>query len=198
MSLPGKPQSQMSIADGVDSQQTARPSLREIWAGLVRPAFSDPHFWIVQGMVAAVFFIVLAGDLAQDAHITVLPGFVWIVLLFVPVTYGGKHFGLVGSLGAALSGIILVVPEVLLLHHSATQQWGAWIITAIMIVVAFVTGDHLEEIQAIKRALTATDDLAKSQQLSRIVFENSAAAIGIADIKGNLLEVNAHTARWWV
>jgi diguanylate cyclase (GGDEF)-like protein/PAS domain S-box-containing protein len=180
----------MPIVDDVNNQQTVRLSPREIWAGLVRPAFSDSHFWIVQTMVVAIFFIDLGGDLAQNAHITALPGFVWKVLLFVPIAYGGKYFGIVGSLGAALSAMILVIPEMLLLQHSAEQQLGTYSITAVMVIVAFVTGERLEEIQAIRRALTATDELSRSQQRSSIVFENGVAAICISDTKGIILEVN--------
>ncbi|WP_276963267.1 EAL domain-containing protein [Ferrimicrobium acidiphilum] len=190
MGYPRGSLTRVPVVDDVDSQQATRLSLREIWAGLVRPAFSDSHFWIIQAMVVTTFFIDLGGDLAQNAHLTPLPGFVWIVLLFVPVAYGGRYFGIIGSLGAALSGMILVIPEMLLFQHSVEQQLGTYSITAIMIIVAFVTGERLEEIQAIKRALAATDELFRSQQRSSIVFENSVAAICITDTEGNILEVN--------
>ncbi len=190
MGYPRGSRTRVPVVDDVDTQQSTRLSLREIWAGLVRPAFSDSHFWIVQAMVVAIFFIDLGGDLAQNAHIIALPGFVWKVLLFIPIAYGGKYFGIVGSLGAALSAMILVIPEMLLLQHSAEQQLGTYSITAVMVIVAFVTGERLEEIQAIRRALTATDELFRSQQRSSIVFENSVAAICITNIEGIVLEAN--------
>jgi hypothetical protein len=76
-------------------------------------------------MVVVTFIIDVGWDQTQDIYASAWRGSVWMVLLFILVAYGGKYFGKVGSLGAALSQMILTVPAMLLFHYSTEQQCSA-------------------------------------------------------------------------
>ena len=99
-------------------------------SGLVRsathPPFSDRRFWLSQLMVLAVFLIHLADDIISNHGSTLIPDFVWALLLLIPVIYAGSAFGLVGSLCTVLVGIVALAPAELLFHHTATELWAAW------------------------------------------------------------------------
>lgn len=166
-------------------------SSKEAAANLMHPPFSDRRFWIAQAMVAVVFLIHLGGDLAQDRTTFPVPGFAWILLLFVPVVYAGLTFGLVGSLGVALSGIVVQLPSELYLPHTATELWAAWSIYVILLITSIVLGLGFEESLAGAKTLAFAEALVEREEHFRLAFENNMAAMAVADLDGNNLWVNS-------
>ncbi|MHB1783072.1 MAG: putative bifunctional diguanylate cyclase/phosphodiesterase [Acidimicrobiales bacterium] len=126
-------------------------------ANLAHPPLGDRRFWMVQAMVVIAVLVHLAADLAQDAGVFPVPGFVWTLLLLVPTVYAGTVFGLVGSLGAAVGGIALLIPEELLTHHSTTEAWGAWGILSMVLVTAVLLGYRFEEERSLRHRMVEAE-----------------------------------------
>jgi len=124
---------------------TAPHPARDLLSNLAHPPFSDRRFWMTETAVVVVLLVHLGADLAQDGGVLPIPGFVWILPLLVPVVYGGTAFGLVGSLGAALGGIVVLVPEELFAHHSTFELWDEGGILVMVLVTAVLLGYRFEE-----------------------------------------------------
>ena len=113
---------------------------------LMHPPLSDRRFWLAQALIAAALLVRLGADLARDHGITAASGFVWILLLFVPIVYAGSTFGFIGSVSVAREGLVLSIPQELPLAHSETQLWGAWSILAMVVAVAILLGVYFDKV----------------------------------------------------
>ncbi len=171
-------------------RHTVHLSVKSLLANLAHPPFSDRRFWSAQAMVAAIFVVHLGGDLAREHAMTPIPGFVWILLLFVPIIYAGMAFGLVGSLGAALTGIVLMAPLEILLPHSPTELWEAWATLVIVFVTAVMLGASFEETRAAAESMAAAEVLAKSEEGFRLAFEYNMAPMAVATLEAEVLQAN--------
>ncbi len=120
-------------------------SYKSLLINLAHPPLRNRRFWLLQAMVVVVFLIHLVLDIAQDRGMIPVPGFVWILLLFIPVVYAGTTFGLVGSLSVTIEGAVILAPSELLVRHSSIELWGAWSILAMVIVVAVLLGERYEK-----------------------------------------------------
>ena len=145
-------------------------------------------------MVAAAALVHFVGDLAQDRGLISVPGFVWILLLLLPVIYAGTTFGLVGSLGTALMGTVILVPSELFLPHTRTELWGAWSILAMVVVGAVMLGDRFETQQVItkvEKAAEITEALRDSEQRFRTAFDAAPIGMTFTSSEGQFLRVNS-------
>ncbi len=122
-----------------------RRSRRDLLANLAAPPAGDHRFWFAQGLVAIVLIVYLLADLAQDRGMIGVPGFVWLLALFLPVVYAGSVFGLVGSFAVAVEASALVAPYSLLTPHSGMARWGIWSILTMIFLCALLLGDRFEE-----------------------------------------------------
>jgi diguanylate cyclase (GGDEF)-like protein/PAS domain S-box-containing protein len=147
-------------------------------------------------MVVGVFIVHLVFDFAQDHSALSIPGFVWILLLFVPVTYAGTIFGLVGSFGTALVGIVVFLPSELLLRHSAFELWGARSIFATVLVASVLLGYRFEQEHSLSQELLKAEkdrgvDYFEGHPLSwQHLFEELPYGIALIDPKGFIRYVN--------
>jgi diguanylate cyclase (GGDEF)-like protein/PAS domain S-box-containing protein len=176
---------------------------------LVHLPLSDRRFWKIQAMVVVIVLAQFGVDLAQDHGVITFPDFVLALLLFIPIIYGGNVFGRVGSLGAALSGVVLFVPRELLSDHDATQLWGEMGILVTALIIAVQVGNQFErehrqrgqlllnerarvatELHATLMEVAAQKDLARSEEHFRNAFENNNSGMAITDFSGRLVDVN--------
>jgi diguanylate cyclase (GGDEF)-like protein/PAS domain S-box-containing protein len=135
-------------------------------------------------MVVLVLAAHLGADIAQDSGALPVPGFIWVLALLVPVVYAGMAFGLVGSLGAALSATVVLVPEELLTTHTTTQLWAGWSILVMVVVIAVLVGHRFEVQQVVARAeakATGAEALARSEERFRLAFENNMVGMVLVD-----------------
>ncbi len=175
------------------AHRAASRSLKGQLASLSHPPLSDRRFWITQAMVVAVLLVYLAAGLARDHSVLGMPAFVWILLLLVPVAYAGAAFGSRGSLGAALGGIIVVVPEELLLPESTVARWATSTILVMILLTALLLGDRFEEQRSLAKARAVakvTVSLPEPEECFRLAFENNIAGMIITDLDGHMVEVN--------
>ena len=169
---------------------TVRLSAKGLLANLAHPPLSDRRFWVAQAMLALVFLVHLGADFAFYRAMSPIPGFVWALLLFVPVVYAGSAFGLVGSLGIALTGIAVMVPSDLVLSETTKYLWGTWGTSALVLVTAVLLGVSFDETRLAVRAQAAADALAKSEEVFRLAFDDNMAAMAVADLEGRVLQAN--------
>ncbi|MHB8189367.1 MAG: sensor domain-containing protein [Ferrimicrobium sp.] len=162
----------------------------ELFGNLMHPPWSDRRFWTAQMLVVTVGLIHLGADIAQDRGIIPVPGFVWILLLLVPVVYAGLTFGMVGSLCIALVGIVVMIPTELFLPHTIVELWGAWSIYAMALIIAIVIGFGVERSRMEIVARTAAEVSVKEEQRFRLAFDENMIAMTVADLEGYLLRVN--------
>ena len=130
---------------------------RDLVEELASPPVRNRRFWVAQGIVAAVLALHLAADVAHDHGATAVPGFVVLLLLFVPVVYAGTAFGFVGSLAVALQCAIVTVPQELVMSHGRLGLWGTWSILAMVVVCAVVLGNRYEAERRYRAQLVADE-----------------------------------------
>jgi diguanylate cyclase (GGDEF)-like protein/PAS domain S-box-containing protein len=170
-----------------------RKSRKELVFNLTHPPYADRRFWWAQVMVVAVALVHFVGDLAQARGLISVPGFVWILLLFIPVIYAGTTFGLVGSLGTALLGIVTLAPTTLFLSYTRTGPWGEWSILTVVAVSAVVLGDRFEAQRAItkvERMAQISDAVRDSEQRFRLAFEDNMAPMLFTNPENEVTAVN--------
>jgi len=124
---------------------------------LLHPPLESRRFWFLQAMVALIFSIHLALDIAQDRGLIPVPGFVWILLLFIPIVYAGTSFGLIGSLAVTIEGALFLSPSELLVRHSGIELWGAWSILSMEVVVAVLLGERYEKERYLRERLISEE-----------------------------------------
>jgi len=145
------------MIDEEPARGTVRRPAKNLLANLLHLPLSDRRFQVNMAMVGAVLLVHLGADIAQDRGVFLVPGFVWTLLLLVPVVYGGTVFGLVGSLPAAICAFVVIVPEELLSHHGATGLRGQWSILAIVIVAAVLTGYRFDQERDLREHLVLAE-----------------------------------------
>ena len=149
-------------------------------------------------MVLLVALVHLLADLAQDRGAFPAPGFVWILLLLVPTVYAGARFGLVGSLATAASGVVAVLPELLLAPHTRTEAWGGWSAVAIVLVMAVLLGHRFEQEHRLREEMVEAErdrimGVVDGQPLTwRHLFDALPAGVVLVDASGAIRDVNAH------
>ncbi len=167
---------------------------RNRWAemanNLAHPPFADRRFWLAQAMVAAILLARLGADLAHDAGFIPVPSFVWILLLLVPVVFAGASFGLVGSLGAATTGVVALILEEFPFQRGTVSVWAIWSILATVIVVAVLIGERFEHVKESMLAEASLKAILGSEQRFRLAFENNTAGMVVSNLEGRALAVN--------
>ena len=185
------------VKTGGETERDLSESLvKRLVKNLTHPPFSDIRFWNAQLMVAGVFVVHLVFDFAQDRSALSVPGFVWILLLFIPVTYAGTIFGLVGSFGAALVGVLVMLPSEIFLQHSSFELWGAWSIIATVLLTSVLLGYRFEQERSLGRRLIEAEsdrivDYFEGHPLSwQRLFEELPYGIALIDQRGVIRYAN--------
>lgn len=173
----------------MSNHERNRALRKDLFMDLMHPPFADRRFWLAQSLLAVAILVHLGADLAQDHGIIPTPGFVSILLLFVPIVYVGSTFGLAGSVAVALEGIVISIPQELLLPHNATQLWGASSILAIVLAVAILLGERFDKERERHAAQLVAEHL-KTEQHFQLAFANNVAGMTITDLNRRLLAVN--------
>ena len=124
---------------------------------LVHPPITDHRFWLIQLQVGVAFVIYSVADHLQHQGVIAVPGFVWALLLFIPLIYAGTTFGFTGSVAVAIEGFAFVVPHQLLLRHTATQLWAGWSILITLLAAALVLGDRFERERELRAELLTAE-----------------------------------------
>ncbi len=141
-------------------------------------------------MVAGVLLVHVWGDIARDHGSIPIPGNVWTLLLFIPVVYGGTNFGFVGSLGAAVSGVAVLVPEALFTDHTGTGLWQVWGVLTILTISALILGDGYEHAISLARQSAEVAALRDSEERFRLMFDAAPTGMALVDLDMNFLRVN--------
>ncbi len=124
--------------------ENAVGTLRGLLANLAHPPLRDRRFWCAQGLVLAVIAVQAFADLGQNARLVPVPGFVWYLLIFLPVIYAGTAFGLVGALATSLEATAAAVPNELLVAHTLLARWAGLGTLVMVNACALLLGDRYE------------------------------------------------------
>ena len=124
--------------------KNAPATLRSMLANLAHPPLRDRRFWYAQALVLAVIVLQALADLAQNARLIPVPGFIWFLLIFLPVIYSGTAFGLVGALATSLEASAAAMPNELLVTHASLARWAGLGTLVMVNVCALLLGDRYE------------------------------------------------------
>ncbi len=176
----------------ISAGATASPSrsTRVALGGLARPPLKELRFWSTQIMVGAVVLLHGIVDIGQDRGVWGIPSFVVISLLVVPVIYGAMSYGLVGALGPALTGTLLIAPTELWMPHSNLELWGGWSNIVVVFVVAIVLGERFEFTRRSLIDHARRDEREREQRRFRLAFDNNLSAMAVLDGAGRLEQAN--------
>ncbi len=163
---------------------------RTLLAGIAHPPLRERRFWLAEFMVLVAVVLYSLGDDLYEHHVVAVPGFVWVLLLLLPVIYAGTSFGLGGSLGVAATGAVLAIPTILVTTHQRDQLWGASSDLAIVMVVAVVVGWRYESMRASVTQNAMLGSFALDDQRFRLAFEDNMAAMAVVGLDGKVLRVN--------
>ena len=156
----------------------------------------DSRFWLAQGVIVVAMASHVVADYLQNRTGFPAPGLVGELLVFVAIFYSGAVFGLVGSLGTALSAVLVLLPSEFILPHNPVQIWDGWSIVLLGIFVALVVGGRFEMERRQHEALLLAErarmvGLFHGEPLSwRGLFEAVSYGICIVDEHGVIRFIN--------
>ncbi|MGC8509994.1 MAG: putative bifunctional diguanylate cyclase/phosphodiesterase, partial [Acidimicrobiales bacterium] len=168
-----------------------RRSRRELVRELAHPPWDESRFWWTQALVVVVVLAHALVDAGQDHGLWGVPSFVVVPLLLVPVLYGGLSFGLVGALGPALLGVVLLAPSEIWLSHTPLELWGGWSDLVMVVVTALVLGDRFEVTRVALVQRTADAARAREESRFRAAFDDNMAAMAVIGTDGRIQRANA-------
>ena len=141
-------------------------------------------------MVLGVVALHAVVDVGQDRGVWGVPSFVVIPLLLVPVIYGAMSYGLVGALGPALAGAVLLAPSELWLAHSRAELWAGWGNIAAVVSFAIVLGDRFELTRSTIVEHTQRGARAREERRFQLAFDNNLSAMAMVNDRGAFERVN--------
>ena len=186
-----------------------RAALRNLLVNLAHPPLAEGRFWAVQAMVLGLFVVHVMIAFAPVRHAIPVTDSSIDLLLFIPIVYGGAVFGLVGSLGAALTSIALTVPMQVLMSHPTPEIFREWGVLATSVVVAIQVGHQYEverrqrellrqaehtkvesELRALRTEAEVQKQLARRDALFHDAFANNTSGMYLLDRNGRLIDTN--------
>ncbi len=159
-------------------------------AQLKHPPIREWRFWSTQLMVLGVVALHAVVDVGQDRGVWGVPSFVVIPLLLVPVIYGAMSYGLVGALGPALVGAVLLAPTELWLAHSPAQLWAGWGNIAAVVCFALILGDRFELTRSTIVEHTQRRVRVREERRFQLAFDNNLSAMALVNDQGAFERVN--------
>lgn len=141
----------------MSSFENRQPVSKSTGRDLLHPPFSDRRFWLAQAILAVAILGHLFADLSDETVLSPAPGFVWTLLLFVPLVYAGNFFGLKGSLLIAFEACAVTIPQELLLEHTATELWAGWSLLIALGICGILIGYFFEKDHANRALLIAAE-----------------------------------------
>src|SRR5450631_1994236 len=153
---------------------TDRRACGGLLANLVHLPLSDRRFWNLQAMVVAIFLAQFGVDVAQDHGVISIPDSLIVLLMFIPIVYGGSVFGRAGSLGAIVTGLILFIPRELFSNHDANQLWEEFGILATACLIAVQVGNQFERERRQREQLLLNERTKVETELHATIMEVAA------------------------
>ncbi len=189
--------------------ETVSAAARDLAVNLARPPLAAGRFWAIQAMVVAVFVVHLVTSLSPVHHLMPVPASSIDLLLFIPIVYGGATFGLVGSFGAAVTGIALNVIMQLSMDHTSGEMLREWAVLAAAVVIALQVGHQYEverrhrdllrlaergkvdgELRALRVEAEAQRQLARRDALFHDAFDSNTSGMYLLDSDARIIDVN--------
>jgi len=138
-------------------------------------------------LIAGVHLIV---DLHTSADTGAFPAGLPVALLIVPVGYAALRYGLAGSAATGIWATLAWLPD-LLLPHDQGHVGGDLVNLALLLVVAFFFGQHIEaERLAHARVESATAERLAAEARYRQLFETNRSPILVLDDHGRVSDAN--------
>jgi signal transduction histidine kinase len=154
------------------------------------PPLGEARFWIIQAMVLLVAGVHLIVDLHVSAETGAFPAGLPVALLILPVGYAALRYGLTGSAATGIWATLAWLPD-LLLSHDQGHVGSDLVELALVDVVAFVFGQHLEaERLAHARVASVTAERRSAEVRYRRLFESSRSPILVLDHRGRVADAN--------
>jgi len=133
---------------------------------LLRRRVGDRHFWITQGLIAAVtalhYFIETTGLVGSELGFHDIP----VIVYVIPIIYASLHFGFEGGVFTGIACLLLSLPNMVFWHRDGYE----WVGELAMLSVLIVAGDF--HIQGVKDA--AQVEKLTLQYLERVFNEDNA------------------------
>ncbi len=183
--------------------------MRNLVVNLVHPPLTSGRFWAVQAMVLGIFLVHVAIAVTPMRDVIAVPDSTIDLLLFIPIVYGGAVFGLVGSLGAALTSILLTIPMQVFMSHPTREIFREWAVLATAVVVAIQVGHQYEverrqrellrvaehtkvesEVRALRTEAEVQRELARRDAHFHDAFANNTSGMYLLDPTGHIIDVN--------
>ena len=133
---------------------------------LLRRRVGDRHFWITQGLIAAVtalhYFIETTGLVGSELGFHDIP----VIVYVIPIIYASLHFGFEGGVFTGIACLLLSLPNMVFWHRDGYE----WVGELAMLSVLIVAGDFLgaraeEELQLRRKAERTSTRLALLNQI---------------------------------
>lgn len=139
---------------------------RVISERLIRPLparLRDPHFWIIQALIAAVTAFHVVGEISGVSEHYGSLRHMPVTLYVVPVVYAALRYGFEGGLLTGLWCFALAVPNLTIWHSGEPE--GELSLLALVLAIGLVLAWRVERETTLRReAEAATRDLRKSQE----------------------------------
>ncbi|MGC8511252.1 MAG: HD domain-containing phosphohydrolase [Acidimicrobiales bacterium] len=116
------------------------PSPSALWGGLFHVPLADRRFRRIVLLTLVMLLAHFALDYLQNSGVLPIEGFASDALLLFPVIYASVDFGIVGALGTALSGSVVILASEFVVRDTSHELSAEWTILAIIVATALVLG----------------------------------------------------------
>jgi len=154
------------------------------------PPVREVRFWVIQAMVLIIAGVHLLADLHNPAEAGAFPAGIPVALLIIPIGYAALRYGLTGSAATGVWATLAWLPD-LLLPHDQGHAGADLVNLALILVVAFFFGQHIEaERLAHARVERATAERLATEARYRQLFETNRSPILVLDDHGRVSDAN--------
>lgn len=164
------------------------------FAAVVRRAAHPPvregRFWLIQAMVLIIAGVHLLADLHDPRETGAFPAGIPVALLIIPIGYAALRYGLTGSAATGVWATLAWLPD-LLLPHDQGHAGADLVNLALILVVAFFFGQHIEaERLAHARVERVTAERLATEARYHQLFETNRSPILVLDNHGRVSDAN--------
>jgi PAS domain S-box-containing protein len=157
----------------------------------------DRRFWVVQAMVAAVttfHYLAEFYEVRTNQEVDKLYLITMYTIYLLPIIYASLNFGREGAIPTAIWMAMLVVPNIVFIHHGNDRIFeSVQILTMITLAAVIATRVDREVVQ--RRRAEAEGAARRVSELKyQSLFDNAGQAIVVFDNEGVIHEVNSAAA----
>jgi two-component system, NarL family, sensor histidine kinase DegS len=140
---------------------------------LLRRRVGDRHFWITQGLIAAVtaahYFIETTGLVGSELGFHDVP----VIVYVIPIIYASLHFGFEGGVFTGIVCLLLSLPN-MVFWHSHDYEWVGELAMLLVLIIAgdFLGGRAEEEVEQRRKAEKTSSRLALLNQVGETLSRN--------------------------